>query len=127
MDVIIHIVSILTTYNQGSQVRSGFSIKPLLVEPSGVPVIKYTHNHKPSWPSTGYYPWESYKVLQYLGGQKTAVFQTALICLIRFFTSKSTIFQLCRDGSSWVEPVLSKISLIKCKSAVISMCCKQSS
>ena len=24
------------------------------------------------------------------------------------FTSQSTIFQLCRDGSSWVEPVLSK-------------------
>ena len=31
-----------------------------------------------------------------------------LKCLIWFFTSQSTIFQLCRDGSSWVEPVLSK-------------------
>ena len=30
------------------------------------------------------------------------------VCLIWFFTSRSTIFQLCRDGSSWVEPVLSK-------------------
>ena len=30
------------------------------------------------------------------------------VCLIRFFTSQSTIFQLCQDGSSWVEPVLSK-------------------
>ena len=29
-------------------------------------------------------------------------------CLIWFFTSKSTIFQLCPDGSSWFEPVLSK-------------------
>ena len=29
-------------------------------------------------------------------------------CLIGFFTSQSTIFQLCRDGSSWVEPELSK-------------------
>ena len=28
--------------------------------------------------------------------------------MIRFFTSQSTIFQLCWDGSSWVEPVLSK-------------------
>ena len=28
-------------------------------------------------------------------------------CLIRFFTSQSTIFQLDQDGSSWVEPVLS--------------------
>ena len=28
--------------------------------------------------------------------------------LIWFFTSQSTIFQLCRDGSSWLEPVLSK-------------------
>ena len=35
--------------------------------------------------------------------------QTApvLICLIWFFTPQSTIFQLCLDGSSWVEPVLS--------------------
>ena len=30
------------------------------------------------------------------------------VCLIWFFTSQSTIFKLCRDGSSWVEPVLSK-------------------
>ena len=30
------------------------------------------------------------------------------VCLIWFFTSQSTIFQLCRDSSSWVEPVLSK-------------------
>ena len=29
----------------------------------------------------------------------------AIVCLIWFFT---TIFQLCRDGYSWVEPVLSK-------------------
>ena len=30
------------------------------------------------------------------------------VCLIWLFMSQSTIFQLCRDGSSWVEPVLSK-------------------
>ena len=29
-------------------------------------------------------------------------------CLLWYFTSHSTIFQLCQDGSSWVEPVLSK-------------------
>ena len=29
------------------------------------------------------------------------------VCLIWFFTSQSTIFQLHRDGPSWVEPVLS--------------------
>ena len=29
-------------------------------------------------------------------------------CFIWFFTSQSTIFQLCRNGSSWVEPPLSK-------------------
>ena len=29
-------------------------------------------------------------------------------CLIGFFTSQSTTFQLCRNRSSWVEPVLSK-------------------
>ena len=30
-----------------------------------------------------------------------------LLCLILFLTSQSTFLQLCRDGSSWVEPVLS--------------------
>ena len=30
-----------------------------------------------------------------------------LVCLILFLTSQSTIFQLCRDGSSWVEQILS--------------------
>ena len=35
-------------------------------------------------------------------------FLSKTFCLISFFTSKSTIFQLCRDRSSWVEPVLSK-------------------
>ena len=33
---------------------------------------------------------------------------TVLVCLILFFTPQSTIFQLCRYRSSWVEPVLSK-------------------
>ena len=32
-------------------------------------------------------------------------------CLILFFAYQSTIFQLCEDGSSWVEPVLSKINV----------------
>ena len=32
---------------------------------------------------------------------------TFCFCLIWFFMSKSTIFQLRREGSSWVEPVLS--------------------
>ena len=35
-----------------------------------------------------------------------------LLCIVFFpfwfFTSRSTIFQLCRDWSSWVEPVLNK-------------------
>ena len=30
-----------------------------------------------------------------------------LFCLILFLISQLTIFRLCRDGSSWVEPVLS--------------------
>ena len=48
--------------NQGSQVRFPASPEILSVEPSGVPVIKYTHkNYKPSWPSTSYYPGKSYK------------------------------------------------------------------
>ena len=33
---------------------------------------------------------------------------THVICLIWFFKTQSTIFQLCRDGSSSVEPALSK-------------------
>ena len=37
------------------------------------------------------------------------IFSMTRICLIDLiFTSQSTIFQLCRDGSSWDEPVLSK-------------------
>ena len=41
--------------------------------------------------------------------------------LICFYTSQSTIFQLCHDGPSWVEPVLSKdqghneVTLVKLK------------
>ena len=34
--------------------------------------------------------------------------QSDVFCLIWFFISQSTIFQLCWDRSSWVEPVLSK-------------------
>ena len=33
-----------------------------------------------------------------------------LYLLFTFFTNQSTIFQLCQDGSSWVEPVPSKDS-----------------
>ena len=35
-------------------------------------------------------------------------FFVVFFCLIWFFTSQSTIFQLCCDGSSWADPVLSK-------------------
>ena len=31
-----------------------------------------------------------------------------LLCLILIFTSQSTLFQSCQDGSSWVEPILSR-------------------
>ena len=40
--------------------------------------------------------------------QNNAAFHRSLHCLILFFTSQSTMFLLCRDGSSWVEPALSK-------------------
>ena len=43
--------------------------------------------------------------LQWLSADEAS--RGRVICLIWFFTSQSTIFQLCRDGSSWVEPVLS--------------------
>ena len=36
-------------------------------------------------------------------------------CLIWFFTSQSTVFQLCWDGSSRVEPVLSKNKCVMLK------------
>ena len=35
----------------------------------------------------------------------------SMLCLIWFFMSQSTLFQLCRDRSSWVEPVLSRINV----------------
>ena len=30
------------------------------------------------------------------------------VCLVRYFTSQSTIFQSCGDEYSWFEPVLSR-------------------
>ena len=36
--------------------------------------------------------------------------RVCLFCLIWFFMSLSTIFQLCQDGSSWVEPVRINVS-----------------
>ena len=36
------------------------------------------------------------------------IIEYILVCLMRFFTSQSTIFQLCRDGSSSVESKLCK-------------------
>ena len=38
----------------------------------------------------------------------TGVCVCLFVCLILFFMSQSAIFLLCRDRSSWVEPVLSK-------------------
>ena len=43
------------------------------------------------------------------------LYLTVFVCLIWFFTSQSTIFQVCWDGSSWVEPVLSKDKCILLK------------
>ena len=37
------------------------------------------------------------------------------VCLIWFLTSQSIRFQLCRDGSSWVEPVVSKYQCVLVK------------
>ena len=41
-------------------------------------------------------------------GKKHWFMVICLLDLIWFFTPQSTNFQICRDGSSWVEPVLSK-------------------
>ena len=42
------------------------------------------------------------------------------LCLIWFFTSQSTFFQLCLDGSSWAEPVLSKDSCVLLKDTTMN-------
>ena len=44
----------------------------------------------------------------FLSGRFTQVLLYGNFCLIWSLTSQSTIFQLCRDRSSWVEAVLSK-------------------
>ena len=41
--------------------------------------------------------------------------------------SQSTIFQLCRDGSSWVVPVLSKDKCVLLKDRVLTEMGKQNS
>ena len=47
-------------------------------------------------------------------------------CLIWFFTSQSTIFQLCQDRSSWVEPELSKDKCVLLKDTTHDTCEAQS-
>ena len=42
------------------------------------------------------------------------------VCLIWFFTSQSTVFQLYWDGSSWVEPVLSKDKCVLLKDTTVT-------
>ena len=41
-----------------------------------------------------------------------------LFCMIRILTSQSTIFQLCRDRSSLVEPVFSKVKCFLLKNTM---------
>ena len=40
--------------------------------------------------------------------QDISTLENSVDPFVLFFTSQSTISQLCRDRSSWVEPVLSK-------------------
>ena len=47
-----------------------------------------------------------------------------LLCLIWFFTPQSTIFQLCQDGSSWVEPVLKVRINVSCSRTQRSDTCE---
>ena len=49
-----------------------------------------------------------------------------LYILFDLIMSQSTIFQLCRDGSSWVEPVLSKDKCIVFASKSTQFVYKQS-
>ena len=44
------------------------------------------------------------------------------VCLILFFKSQSTIFQLCRDGSSLVEPELSNAKCVLLKNTTQCVC-----
>ena len=42
------------------------------------------------------------------------------VSYIWFFTSQSTIFQLCWDRSSWIEPVLSKYKYVLLKDTTVT-------
>ena len=44
-------------------------------------------------------------ILNFISNAQTVSISVLFVCLILYVPS--TIFQLCRDGSSWVEPVLS--------------------
>ena len=48
-------------------------------------------------------------------GSKSVLLLWCFVCLVLFFTTKSTIFQLCRDRFSWVEPVLGKDNCVLLK------------
>ena len=62
---------------------------------------------RPSLATVGHYD-----LCLFLSGSFTQVCRLKIgeryFYFVRLFTSQSTIFQLCRDGSTWVEPVLSK-------------------
>ena len=49
--------------------------------------------------------YEQYKFHAHMNMKKL---YNLVFCLISFLMSQSTIFQLCWDMSTWVEPVLSK-------------------
>ena len=49
-------------------------------------------------------------------------FKGLIHCLFWFFTAQSTIFQLCRDGFSWVEPALSRDQCVLLKDTM--QCCR---
>ena len=65
-------------------------------------------NLSPQWPQTNFI-WYIFPVDGDLRVKLTSAilfsYTFLFVCLVLYV--QSTIFQLCRDGSSWVEPVLS--------------------
>ena len=56
-----------------------------------------------------YFPkelWEAYS--NHFLSEVSSAYLLYYLRFVLFLMSQSAIFQLCRDGSSWVEPVLGK-------------------
>ena len=94
---------------------SGFSMKPLLAEPSGAPVPQ---------PSTGYYPWKSHKKF-FFSNNKMQLPRRYFFCVSFMFFSVLCLLCLCarlficalwspagKGLTSWLSFVLSNCEFV---------------